>query len=503
MNVSDAIDDGDACSLHYMTWFFEEGKTLNADRRKVYNVADPQESNDAVNKKYVDAKFMLSTEKVDSANKRVINTEDAENPTDGISKHYAHKSYLGKGVELNMQKSNIANAGLPVDKDDGVTKAYLGGGFLKKNVDIDAGQVNILNAATPVTDSEFVTRGYADLTYAKKGETVSDNIVFSDVPQNSEVVSTDYVIECFGEKTLLTDARNKKIINVAPGVEDTDAVTMLQFAEMLKRREEEYDVDKLVDLFPWNCFANNEMETVVTNTHMRIATVQYYPRKTTKTIDLQTTPSDNLTVGEFQGYQTLLFKSGGHLIGSGCVTHNSTTDMSLSVFIVFKMNTILPNANKNVLFSEEPYSGKPGSRFISYGGESGSPLLCVGGIKDTNGSQARKVYHTKTNTPNRWVALSVQWTSGGKVTIIVNGEEITKTRDINGVDSSESQDVLYEGYDKAIPPTSKYVIGEDLDAEILFCGVRSSDAGNIMTPQAIDAALREKHKLVCDSLSIN
>lgn len=89
---------------------------LDALGKSIMNVADPTESGDAANKKYVDDK--------DAQVKKYIDDN-------AVSEEYANETFIKKGSQIDADNKAVINVATPVNDTDAVNKKYVHDTFQK------------------------------------------------------------------------------------------------------------------------------------------------------------------------------------------------------------------------------------------------------------------------------------------------------------------------------------------------------------------------------------
>jgi hypothetical protein len=164
---------------------------LNMGNNRITNLVDPINAQNAATKNYVDTNFATNTyvnstflpfsggtmsgninmnNNIISMVKTPINTQDA------VNKSYVDTSFLkldGTSIMLgliNMNNNRIVNLADPVDPQDAVPKSYLDGSYLNTTGgtmtgDIDMGTNAIINLKDPVNPQDAVTVNYVGTNY--------------------------------------------------------------------------------------------------------------------------------------------------------------------------------------------------------------------------------------------------------------------------------------------------------------------------------------------------
>ena len=156
---------------------------LSMNIHKITNLSDPENHQDATNKRFVENNFVgknSTSRTIDAENMKITNLSEPIEPEDattrGYVKNFTRNNFLRLDGTNNMEgdlnvDNKIINLSDPTDDGDVINKSYLESttnnflmrdGFDSMGGDLNLSNNKIVNVANPTSAQDAVTKHYAD-----------------------------------------------------------------------------------------------------------------------------------------------------------------------------------------------------------------------------------------------------------------------------------------------------------------------------------------------------
>ena len=190
---------------------------IDMDGYKIVNLSNPVNSQDGVNKQFLDLQllsYVLSNNPVLFANLnmnnfRITSLASPINLSDATTVFYVQTqnnlklSLTGGNMtgDLNMGSKKITSLATPTNSTDGVNKTYVDSNFLELSGSTMTGNLNmgtkkITNLATPTNGNDGVNKSYVDNNFLEQsGGTISGNLLCQNYVTIGNTAINSYPLE--------------------------------------------------------------------------------------------------------------------------------------------------------------------------------------------------------------------------------------------------------------------------------------------------------------------